>query len=169
VLPILEAGVREHDWFAAGYLGEMGSAAAPAIPVLEEVLENSAQTAITNQLLASALAQFGNVANPAACSAVQSLAKISPSTVPILVAALQDSDPSVRVNACSALASLGRRAEAAVPALKALVGDPFLGCRMVLWKGGPQFIPYSAERTTVAAEAAAALKRIEPEGRSEGP
>jgi HEAT repeat protein len=116
VLPILEAGLQEENapfrWAAAVFLGEMGAAAAEAIPLLEKAVKSADK-------------------DTASC-AVQALAEISPDTVPILIDTLGDSDAGMRISACVALRKIGPKAKQAVPALRALVEDRASGSPTIM-------------------------------------
>jgi HEAT repeat protein len=137
VLPILEAGLQEEEapfrWAAAVFLGEMGSAATEAIPLLEQAVKSTDK-------------------ETASCS-VQALGQISPATVPILVETLGDPDPRMQISACVALGKLGAKAKRAVPALRALLTDQGLG--------SPTIMGRALCNTKVGDEVAAALSRIQ--------
>src|SRR6266568_46547 len=95
VLPVLEQGVREENapfrWAAAVFLGEMGTAAEPAIPALIKATRAADK-------------------DTASC-AVQALAEINPTTIPTLIETLRDADPGMRISAAVALGNLGPTAK----------------------------------------------------------
>lgn len=56
-------------------------------------------------------------------TAADSLARIGHDALPVLIAALGDADPVVRINSCKGIARLGEAAQQAVPALTVLLAD----------------------------------------------
>ncbi len=139
VLPVLEQGVKEENapfrWAAAVFLGEMGPAAEAAIAALRAASQAADK-------------------ETASC-AVQALAEISPSTVPILIEVLHDPDPGMRISAAVALGKVGSPAKEAIPALSALLNDPALGEPTIMGRG--------VGKESVSNAAANAIRRIEPD------
>jgi lysophospholipase L1-like esterase len=126
--------------FAAFALGELGPAAAPAVPALVAAL--SLEDGFDRGGSASALARIGPQAGAAVPALLEGLAspdgdrrwksarilgRIGPpavAAVPALVAALRDPNEYVRAHAARALGRIGRRDEAALTALRSARRDP---------------------------------------------
>ncbi len=146
-VPLLVAALASPDRyvsaFAAWSLGNLGSAAGPAVADLVRALARDD----TNAVVAGALARIG----PAAAAAVpelvralvsdddgrrwraaRTLGRIGPSAdaaVPALTAALDDASSVVRAHAARALGRIGPGAKAAAAALQRATGDPEAGVR----------------------------------------
>jgi len=96
-----------YRWAAAAFLGEMGPAARPAIPLLAQAVRDP------DKDLASL--------------SVQALANIGPETLPMLTDVLADAAPAMRISAAVALGRLGPKAKEAAPLLTMLVQDQATG------------------------------------------
>ncbi|MCY2990124.1 MAG: HEAT repeat domain-containing protein [Planctomycetota bacterium] len=129
---VLENGDDGERYEAAEQLKEMGSWAAPAVPALIKALDDKEWP--NRCKVAEALREIGPqaaTAIPALTKALQNdeessvrshaaeaLGKLGGAeTVPMLIAALDSEDDSVRWSTVGALETLGHRAKAAVPAL----------------------------------------------------
>jgi len=102
-VPALIKALKDKEWCnrcqVAEALGEVGPQAAAAIPALTKVLQNDEDTT-------------------ARSNAAEALGKIgAPEGIPVLIAALESEDDSVRFSVIDALEKLGHKAKAAVPAL----------------------------------------------------
>lgn len=143
-LSVLEKGIKDQNasfrWSAAVFLGEMGAAAKPAIPLLEETVTNSSKDV------------------ESVC--IQSLAQISPGTLPFLTNLLADPDPAIRISACVALGKLGPQAKAAVPTLQQLLNDHAQGAPLIM---GHSNLPHP-----VSSSAKEALRLIEESSGNNG-
>lgn len=154
VMPVLIGllGDPEVGWRAAHLLGQLGAAAAPAVPVLLELLETEAthRPSRTPSMTAVALGKIG-MESPErvvpgivrllghahtdvrqnAAAAVQGLGPAAATAVPALVAMLRAGDPEERMTAANALAALGPAALEAEVALdelaRATSGDVLVG------------------------------------------
>lgn len=154
VMPVLIGlvGDPEVGWRAAHLLGQIGAAAAPAVPVLLELLETEAthRPSRTPSMTAVALGKIGVEAPEAvvpgivrllehartdvrlnAAAAVQALGPGAAPAMPALVAMLRAGDPEERMTAANALAALGPVAQGAEGALDELAretsGDVLVG------------------------------------------
>jgi HEAT repeat protein len=116
-VPVLVAQLRDYEvhWQAALALGDMGPAAAAAIPALLEALEQEA------------------VHRPARtpASAAVALARMGPAAVPGLTIRLHHEKAWVRLGAATALAGHGPEARPALDGLLAMLADPDPEARMV--------------------------------------
>lgn len=129
---VLEGGDSGERYEAAEQLKEMGSLAALAVPALIKAMSDEEWTTRSN--VAEALGEIGPKATTAMpalirllqhddnslvqANAVQALGKIGDlKAVPILIAALENEDDTVRSNAIAAIETFGPKAKAAVPAL----------------------------------------------------
>jgi hypothetical protein len=110
-LSVLEAGIRDKSakfrWAAPVFLGEMGTNATRALPLLIEASKDSDKEVAS--LAIQALAEVGGAAS-----------------VPLLIEHLQSADPSIRASAAAALSKLGPQAKAAIPELSRLATDSAL-------------------------------------------
>ena len=110
-LSVLEAGIQDKSakfrWAAPVFLGEMGTNAMRALPLLVEASRDG------NKEVASL--------------SIQALAEVGgDKIVSVLIEHLQSTDPSIRASAATALGKLGPKAKAAIPALNQLVTDSAL-------------------------------------------
>jgi hypothetical protein len=110
-LSVLEAGIQDKSakfrWAAPVFLGEMGTNALRALPLLVEASKDADKEV--------------------ASLAIQALAEVGGGdTVPLLVERLRSDDPSIRASAATALGKLGPKAKAAVPELEQLITDSAL-------------------------------------------
>jgi HEAT repeat protein len=136
-LTVLEKDLKDRNasfrWATASFLGDMGPAAKPAIPLLEETVTNSGKEV------------------ESVC--IQSLAEISPETMPFLTNLLADRDPAIRISAIVALGKLGSEAKAAVPLLEKALNDHARGAPMIMGR--------SISPGEIRASAKEALRQIE--------
>ena len=121
-LGVLETDIQDQKasfrWSAAVFLGDMGAAARPAIPLLEAAVTNGDKDVRS--------------------LSIQSLAEISPDTVPFLTNQLADADPAIRISACVALGKLGAQATTAAPMLNRLLNDDAKGAPCIMgWPTTP--------------------------------
>lgn len=139
VLPVLEKAVKETGakfrWATVVFLGEMGPAAERAIPLLEEAARSP-------DLEVASLA-------------LQSLAQISPQTLPFVATFVEHASPDLRLSAIAALGRHGPSAKDAVPLLVKALADGAQGSPAIMGRA------LGSERVKDAA--AAALKQIDPE------
>jgi HEAT repeat protein len=138
-------------------IGEMGSAGAPAIPVLKEVAsDRKEEPSVRSCAVLKGLAPIGRPAAPALCDLVQDrtirtvvvdgmgvMPSAADEVVPILVKTLKDENPFTRAMAAVALGRLGNKAQAAVPLLLAGLKDPDsaplkVELALALWKIDPE-------------------------------
>jgi HEAT repeat protein len=138
-LSVLEAGLKEKGakfrWVTPFYLGEMGTNALRAVPLLVEASNDSDKEV--------------------ASLALQALAQISVESVPVLVKHLESNDPAMRISAATALGKLGPKAIEAVPELRKLLGDSATG--------EPSIMGRAMGREKVSDAARSALERIQSE------
>jgi HEAT repeat protein len=154
VMPVLIGLVRDPEvgWRTAHLLGQIGSAATPAVPVLLELLATEAthRPSRTPSMTAVALGRIGMAAPEVvmpgivrllehsradvrlnAAATVQTLGPGAAPALPALVAMLGAGDPEERMTAANALAALGPEAQAAEGALAELAretsGDVLVG------------------------------------------
>ena len=104
----LASPVFEEDQLAAAILGNVGAAAAPAVPALTRALRHT-DSRVRNRA-ASALSSIG----PGAAAATLALVELL----------REDPDAGVRAAAAFALSRIGPGASAALPALQAALTDP---------------------------------------------
>ncbi len=133
---VLRGGDKSAVYKAAEQLQEMGPWAAPAVDALVEALKNDSWSTRSN--VAEALGKIG----PKAAAAIPALANMlrhdedstaqwyaaqalgaigDAKAIPILMAALETKDDSVRWGAIDALEDFGHQAKAAVPKLTAML------------------------------------------------
>jgi len=110
-LSVLEAGIQDKSakfrWAAPVFLGEMGTNAVRALPLLVEASKDADKEV--------------------ASLAIQALVKVGGAdAVPVLIEHLRANDPSIRASAATALGKLGPKAKAAVPALNEILTDSAL-------------------------------------------
>ncbi len=110
-VPALVEATTHPQWWvretAVEALGDIGLAAADAIPALIAVLGNDSSDRV----------------RPAAAVALGTTSQSGSSAVPALIHALEQDDAPVRQAASLALARIGRHAQAAVPALQGVFED----------------------------------------------
>lgn len=173
--------------FAVWSLGELGPAAAEALPELALALRDER---LGRGSAAQALAKLGRAAAPAApalvaqlqapdarqrwnaASALGRMGAVAPSTETALVRALSDDDPRVRAQAALALGRLGASSAEALSALRVHLGDEAsevraLAARALGFVGAPARVAVPAlnaaardEDARVRREAQKALRRI---------
>jgi HEAT repeat protein len=106
---------RTLDWRTVQALGEMGPAAAPALPQLRKLLKPKPRGAGDWSMAIRA------------AEAVWKITGDAKEALPVLVAALGDFDQGVRGQALEVLAAMGPAAQEACPAVEKLVGDEQVG------------------------------------------
>ncbi|MBX3411626.1 MAG: HEAT repeat domain-containing protein [Pirellulales bacterium] len=99
-------------------------------------------------------------------TAADSLSRIGSQALPVLIAALHDSDPVVRTNAAKGIARLGETAQQAVPALTAALADDVYTVRLTAARALGQIGPGAAPAIP---ELSAALRDTESRSRAMPP
>jgi HEAT repeat protein len=150
VVPSLEQALADPDArrreAAAGVLGRIGPAAAPAVPALAELAEKDPAAnvrkaatvalggvggddpAVTRALIAPLNDADLDVRN-AAFDSLHGFGPKAKAAVPALIGLLKDSDARIRQQAAEGLEQIGPDAREAIPALREALKDPVNGVR----------------------------------------
>jgi HEAT repeat protein len=160
VVPVLSSVLpTQEGWQAAYALGNMGTAAAPAVPALIEVLKREKVPRAFRTPPSSSFA-LGQIGEPA---------------IPALTKVLNDPQPAVRLAALLAFNFMGKHACGAVPELSRLLRDPESEVRNVAaitlaGAGAERAVIFTGLKECLHAEdiylrstAAALLREIAPE------